>query len=66
MTTRIYVVSNLDRDPIEHRLVRAATSAQAINHVTKRRYIAEVAKQQTLLDLRDAGIAVETAGVDPE
>jgi hypothetical protein len=66
MTTRIYVVT---RKNAEHRLVRAASQAQAIGYCVRDDYAAEVATQEQLVGLRH--IEVEnakeaTAGTEPQ
>lgn len=58
MTTRIYVVTNGATDP---RLVRAANPSQAIRHVTKPLYKAEVASQDALVAALIKGVKVEEA-----
>lgn len=58
MTTRIYIVTNGAADP---RLVKAANPAQAIRHVTKPIYKAEVAGQEALVAALTKGVKVETA-----
>ena len=58
--TRIYVVTDSETD--DKRLVRAASRAQAIAHVS-RRFGAEVASQEQLVHLLDDNVPVETAGV---
>lgn len=57
--TRIYYVT---ADDGEQRLVRAATPAAAIRHAARGRYRANVAAQETLVELLSAGAKVETAG----
>jgi len=59
--TRIYVVTDSDNTD-EKYLVRAASRAQAIAHVS-RRFGAEVASQEQLVRLLDDDVPVETAGV---
>jgi hypothetical protein len=59
---RIYVVTDNDVNPATHRLVRAATQAQAVSHVVRNRYTADVATPESLVDLTKRGIEVEVAG----
>ena len=61
--TRVYLVTAADDG--EARLVRAANPAQAIRHVARERYRANVASQDTLVDMLSAGEPVETAGAEP-
>lgn len=63
MTTRIYLVTNGASDP---RLVKAANQAQAIRHVTKPLYKAEVASQEALVAALSKGTKVEEAKDDAE
>lgn len=58
MSTRIYVVTNGAAEP---RLVKASTPAQAIRHVTRPMYKAEVASQDALVAALTKGVKVETA-----
>lgn len=60
--TRIYFVT---ADDGEQRLVRAATPAAAIRHAARGRYRANVAAQETLVELLTTGVKVETAGDEP-
>ncbi len=60
--TRIYYVT---ADDGEQRLVRAATEAAAIRHAARGRYRANVAAQETLVELLSDGVKVETAGEEP-
>lgn len=61
MADRIYAVA-IKRDiPKGCRLVRASSAAQAIKHVWDHSTYAEVAKQNTIVDLMLAGIRVEDA-----
>lgn len=55
--TRIYIVSDAESDA-KH-LVRASTSAQAVAHVSKR-FTAQVASQDELVDIVAKGGQVET------
>lgn len=57
-TTRIYVVT--DSETEAKRLVRAASRAQAIAHVSQR-FGAAVATQEQLVALLDDQVQVETA-----
>ena len=60
---RIYLVaSKLGEGEEAGVLVRASSQAQAIGHVVRNRYSATVATQDQCIDLRDAGVKVETAG----
>lgn len=60
---RIYLVaSKLGEGNEAGALVRASSQAQAIGHVVRNRYAAEVASQTQLVDLVTAGIKVEDAG----
>ena len=59
MTTRIYTVTDSDND--DKYLVRAASQAQAIAHVS-RRFRATVATQEQLVRLLDEDVPVEDAG----
>lgn len=62
MTSRIYDVSDVESTPVVHRLVEAATQAQAKSHVVGNRFVAEVANQKTLIELLGKGVKVEVAG----
>ena len=57
--TRIYTVTDGDTD--EKYLIRAASQAQAIAHVS-RRFRAAVASQEQLVRLLDEDVQVEDAG----
>lgn len=59
---RIYVVTDTQRQPVHHRLVRAASQAQARNFAARTQYAVDVAGQQTLIDLLGASVQVEDAG----
>lgn len=48
---RIYVVAQQDGDKKTEHLVRAVSPAQAINHVAKPQFSAEVASQDDVLRL---------------
>lgn len=63
---RIYVVhiAHGGENGTETRLVRAPNPAQAIRHVADQTITADVATQDDLVDLINAGIKVETAGKD--
>jgi len=63
--TRIYVVSDLDSDPVAHKLVRARDRSQAIAHVVGTRFVADVANQDSLVSLTAEGVKVQTAGEKP-
>jgi len=60
MTTRIYLVTNTETN--KHRLIRAATRAQAIRHAASTMFDIEVAGQDDLVSLLSHGIPVEMAG----
>lgn len=60
--TRIYVVK--DTDLHSRTLVRASSQAQAVRHVTKSRFEVEVASQDTIVSLMEAGLKVETAAAE--
>lgn len=59
MSTRIYLVT--DRESQAKRLIRASSQAQAVRHAAQSRYGVEVASQDDLVQLLDAGQAVESA-----
>lgn len=59
MSTRIYLVT--DRESQAKRLIRASSQAQAVRHAVAKRFDAEVASQDDLVQLLDAGQAVESA-----
>jgi len=61
MSARIYVVTDTQQQPIKHRLVRASTSAQARNFAARDQFKIDVAGQQTLVDLINAGVKIEDA-----
>lgn len=62
---RIYIVGvHEEGKKVAHRLVRAGTVAQAIRHVAKPMFEAEVASQDRLVELVSHGIKVEDAGED--
>lgn len=59
---RIYVVTeNLDNEGQRHRMVRAATGAQALRHVVEPRFMAEVATPDQCAELGGKGVKVEDA-----
>ena len=60
MATRIYVVVSGDTK----RLVRASNKSQAVHHVARATITAEVADQDTLLELSKIA-EVEVAGAEP-
>lgn len=67
MATRIYLVAKAAGTGDEQgHLVRAATQAQAVRHVVRNTYQAEVATQEQLVDLMTAGAKVEDAGEEQE
>lgn len=59
--TRIYVVRGPNKSVA---LVKAASQSQAVGHVVRNAYEAEVAEQDILVELASAGVKVETAGAD--
>ena len=61
--TRIYVVRGPNQAVA---LVRASSQAQAVGHVVKNAYEAEVAEQDTLVTLVEEGVKVETASQGAE
>ncbi|MGI9142493.1 MAG: hypothetical protein ACR2IJ_04825 [Fluviibacter sp.] len=61
---RIYVV--IDHVGGDHKLVRAASQAQAIRHAVGTRFTAEVATQDTLVAMLGDGAVVEAAAKDPK
>lgn len=67
MSTRIYVVSSKSNIASDkgHRLVKAATPAQALRHVASGLFEVEVASQDALVKLAGSGIQVEVAGEQP-
>lgn len=56
----IYLITNRSTDA--QRLVRAANKAAAIRHVAADTLGAQVASSETLVDLLQDGVRVETAG----
>ena len=64
MSTRIYLVT--DRETQAKRLIRAGSQAQAIRHAAQSRYGVEVAGQDDLVQLLDAGQTVESAAATVE
>ncbi len=56
--TRIYVVRGPNKAVA---LVKASSQAQAVGHVVRNAYEAEVAEQDTLVQLVGEGVKVETA-----
>ena len=63
-TTRIYQVKRDDGS--KPRLVRASTPAQAVRHVIRNEYIADVASQDDLVALLGSGVTVEAASAEPQ
>lgn len=59
--TRIYVVRGPNKSVA---LVKAASQSQAVGHVVRNAYEAEVAEQEILVELVAGGTKVETAGAD--
>ncbi len=64
MSTRIYLVT--DRDTQTQRLIRATNQAQAVRHAAQSRFDIQVASQDTLVKLLDAGQKVESAATATE
>lgn len=69
MSKRIYVVSPLpaitiDKQPQHARLVRAATPAQAVRHVTTGLFDVNVASQEDLVRLLSDGIKLEQTAAE--
>lgn len=62
--TRIYSV--FDSEVGVTHLVRAATKSQAVNHVVRARFEANVATQSELVALIAEGVAVEDATAEPK
>lgn len=68
MATRIYRVANFiadvdaDTGATFTRLVRAPNAAQALRHVATDTLHCQVASQDDLVELIEAGVKVETAG----
>ena len=58
--THIYCITDLDADPLVHRLVRAPNAAQAQRYVVGRRFVTDLATQETLVALTSEGVKVET------
>jgi hypothetical protein len=63
--SRVYAVK-IHGDTPKARLVRASNVAAAIRHVAESLVYAEVAKQDTLIDLIAAGVRVEDAAREVE
>jgi hypothetical protein len=59
--TRIYVVRGPNKSVA---LVKASSQAQAVGHVVRSAYEAEVAEQDTLVALVGEGVKVESAGTE--
>ncbi len=66
MTTRIYAVKNFTRPADRPRLVRAASSSAARNHVARDTLDVSVASQETIYDSAAAGVKIEVAGAESE
>ena len=64
MKTRPYIVTNTSDQSV--RLVRAASQAQARNHVAREQLDARPASANEALDLVAKGVAVEEAGAETE
>lgn len=64
MQTRIYTVSSNGVTGNQTRLVEAASAAQAIRHVTRGTWNAEVPNTKQLAELMKSGVSVEKAGDD--
>lgn len=62
--TRVYVVKEEGVD--KERLVRAINPAQAIRHVVRKKFSADVATQDALIRVLSSGATVEEASADPE
>jgi hypothetical protein len=62
--TRPYIVR--DRDTGAVRLVRAATPAQAVRHAVRTRFEVAPASADQVIDLLQAGTAVEAARAEPQ
>ena len=61
-STRIYIVTTKDKvEPLDVRLVDAATQGQAIRHVTKDLFTAKTASAKETVDLMNKGYKVEVA-----
>ena len=65
MATRIYIVTPRGEGAAPQRLVRAASPAQARNHVARETLGVAVAGQEALVDLVADGVKVEDAGAEP-
>jgi hypothetical protein len=62
--SRIYVVSR--EGDKKRELVRAKSQSQAINHIVRNEFKAEVASQDQILELGPQGVVDATADVDVE
>lgn len=63
MSTRIYVVDDIEAAPPKTRLIRAGSASQAIRYVVRDRFEADVAGQNALVTLLGRGVQVEDATV---
>lgn len=59
MSTRIYAITY--KPSGKTHLVRAATRSQAVHHVARSEFAADVASQDTLVKLLQSGVAVQDA-----
>jgi hypothetical protein len=66
MTAPIRPYTVTDRDTGAVRLVRAATSAQAVRHATRTRFDVAPASAERVIELLGQGVRVETAGADEQ
>lgn len=64
-TTRIYIVNAKGELAGSAWLVEAASQSQAINHVVRNQYRADVATTRQVADLVTAGYRLEVAGDEP-
>lgn len=63
--TRIYLVGRAgETDQKAGRLIEATSQAQAINHVTRGKFVAAVATTLQVVSLMTAGVNVEKAGAE--
>lgn len=62
---RIYLVTDLADDGAQH-LVRAGSGSQAIRHIVRSKYLAEVAKQDDIVRLVAMHELVQDAGEEQE
>jgi hypothetical protein len=64
MALRIYRVG-IKTSPVEYRLVRASSQAQAIKFVERGMFTCKVPTQDELIELLNAGVKVESVNVQP-